>query len=309
MKIRKVTAAFFSPGGNVEKIAIAIGRTAAEMLEAEFEMFDFLPPGERDGVRNFDSDEFLIIGLPVFAGRLPNKILPFVQSGFRAAEASPDSSALCIPFVSFGNRSFDDGLSELVMEMRNSGFEIAGAAAVVGQHSFCETLAPGRPDEKDMEEIKNFSRDVCRNIISIKDEDVGSSSKETISAIGSMGFDKTKEGSKLVVPGNTPPGPYYTPLREDGERAVFLKAKPLTDAEKCDGCMDCANRCPMGSISQEDPSEVPGICIKCQACIKVCHADAKYFDDPDFLSHRKFLDSNHKEEKRNLFVLTEFCSF
>ena len=226
MKIRKVTAAFFSPGGNVEKIAIAIGRTAAEMLEAEFEMFDFLPPGERDGVRNFDSDEFLIIGLPVFAGRLPNKILPFVQSGFRAAEASPDSinddsntanddsntaldninagktaKPLCISFVSFGNRSFDDGLSELVMEMRNSGFEIAGAAAIVGQHSFCETLAPGRPDEKDMEEIKNFSRDVCRNIISIKDEDVGSSiidedigssiNNETTERIGDTGSDKT----------------------------------------------------------------------------------------------------------------------
>lgn len=292
MKIKKVTAAFFSPGGNVEKIAMTIGETAADILGAEFEIFDFLLPDAREKGRSFGADELLVIGLPVFAGRLPNKILHFVQNGFKAGKKARETSmnvpntsdkgnAICIPFVSFGNRAFDDGLSELVMEMRNSGFTVAGAAAVVGEHSFCGALATGRPDDEDLREVVRFSNQVCEKII----------------AADGTGIDD------ISVPGNTPPGPYYTPLRTDGEKAVFLKAKPATDKDKCNGCMDCVRRCPMGTIRAEDPTDVSGICIKCQACVKVCHAGAKYFNDPDFLSHRDYLDQHHREKKDNMFLL------
>ena len=43
----------------------------------------------------------------------------------------------------------------------------------------------------------------------------------------------------------------------------------------------------------ENPSEVNGICIKCQACIKKCPKDAKYFDDAAFLSHVAMLEQNY----------------
>ena len=96
-----------------------------------------------------------------------------------------------------------------------------------------------------------------------------------------------------------PPGPYYRPLRMDGEPAVFLKAKPKTDAGKCTNCGMCARVCSMGSIDSEDTSKVPGICIKCQACVARCPVGAKYFDDPDFLSHREMLETHYTEEKPN----------
>ena len=35
----------------------------------------------------------------------------------------------------------------------------------------------------------------------------------------------------------------------------------------------------MGSVDREDVSQVTGICIKCQACIKSCPNGAKYFTD------------------------------
>ena len=104
---------------------------------------------------------------------------------------------------------------------------------------------------------------------------------------------------ELIVDGNTPPGPYYRPMRADGEPAVFLKAKPCVDTDKCVRCGTCARVCPMGSIDPEDVANVPGICIKCQACVTHCPAGARYFDHPDFLSHRKMLEANYKEEKQN----------
>ena len=95
-----------------------------------------------------------------------------------------------------------------------------------------------------------------------------------------------------VFPGNHPAGPYYVPKGTDGQPAKFLKAKPVTDQEKCTQCGICAKACPMGSIDPSEKFEATGICIKCQACIKKCPTGAKYFDDEAFLSHRQMLMDN-----------------
>ena len=46
----------------------------------------------------------------------------------------------------------------------------------------------------------------------------------------------------------------------------------------------------MGSISKEDPTQVPGICIKCCACVKKCPVGAKYYDDDGYLYHQHELE-------------------
>ena len=285
MKINKVTGAFFSPTGNVEKTAVIIGRKAAEILGAEYAELNFGDPAVREKVYSFSEDELLVVGVPVYAGRVPNKILPFIQSGFKG------KGTKCIPFVCFGNRSFDDGLSELVMEMRGNGFSVAGAAAVVSEHAFCPVLATGRPDEEDIAEIVRFTEAVAGDIA---DADVSEDPACNATVT-----------NKDAIPGNTPPGPYYTPLKQDGTPAGFLKAKPQTDSEKCNNCMECVSKCPMGSIDPHDPRSVPGICIKCQACIHGCPEGARYFDDPDFISHREFLAENHTGRKENSFICIE----
>ena len=57
--------------------------------------------------------------------------------------------------------------------------------------------------------------------------------------------------------------------------------------------------CPMGAIDPEDVYSVPGICIKCQACVRKCTKHAKYFDDPAFLSHVAMLEHTFTEPKKN----------
>ena len=99
---------------------------------------------------------------------------------------------------------------------------------------------------------------------------------------------------RVSINGDAPVAPYYIPLGEDGQPAKFLKAKPQTDLDKCDHCGKCAAVCPMGSIDPKNTDEVPGICIKCQACIKYCPKGAKYFDDPRFLSHKAMLEKNYQ---------------
>ena len=55
-------------------------------------------------------------------------------------------------------------------------------------------------------------------------------------------------------------------------------------------CGLCAKICPMGAIDPNDPSHIPGTCIKCCACTTYCPSGAKKFDDPDFLSHTAMLE-------------------
>ena len=272
MEIRRVVAAYFSPTGNTEKLAKAMAEAAAEAAGLQPETLDFTYPNAREKTYEFGPDDLLIIGLPVYAGRLPNKILPFVQ------EKIEGDNTLSLPFVCFGNRAFDDGIAELVYELKNAGFRPAAAAAFATQHAFATSLAAGRPDEADIEDAKAIALGLWKSV-----QKAGSA----------------EDFAELTVDGNTPPGPYYRPKRVDGEPAVFLKAKPLTDEEKCVRCGTCARVCSMGSIDSEDVTNVPGICIKCQACVSRCPMGAKYFDDPDFLSHKEMLETNFTEKKSN----------
>ncbi|MGX8774037.1 MAG: 4Fe-4S binding protein [Bacillota bacterium] len=272
MEIKRVVAAYFSPTGNTEKLAKAMARAASEAAGLQPETLDFTRPEAREKTYEFGPDDLLIIGLPVYAGRLPNKILPFVQENLKGDDT------LSLPFVCFGNRAFDDGMAELVYEQKNTGFRPAAAAAFATRHAFATSLAAGRPKEADLEDAKAIALGLWKAV---------------------EAAESAEDFADLTVDGNTPPGPYYRPKRMDGEPAVFLKAKPLTDTDKCVGCGTCARVCSMGSIDSEDVTKVPGICIKCQACVTKCPMGAKYFDDPDFLSHKEMLETNFAEEKTN----------
>ena len=89
----------------------------------------------------------------------------------------------------------------------------------------------------------------------------------------------------------------------DGAPAKFLKAKPVTDLERCDSCGPCITLCPMGALDAQDVTQVPGTCIKCHACVRGCPSGAKFFDDPAFLSHRAMLEEHFTRPAQPEFYL------
>lgn len=94
----------------------------------------------------------MIFGTPVYAGRVPNKVLPMIQGLFQG------NDAFAVPVVTFGNRNYDNALIELRNGLENNHFHTIAAGAFVAQHAFTDQLAMMRPGKSDQEEIRGFAK-------------------------------------------------------------------------------------------------------------------------------------------------------
>ena len=271
-QFKRIVVLYFSPTGNARKAATEIGEKISQILQLPVEHMSFTLPKEREKEFVFGQDDIVICTTPVYAGRLPNKMLPFIQENIKG------NGAVAITVNVFGNRNYDNAPIEFYNEMKKNGFTVVAVAAVPTEHVFLEDIGHGRPSSQDMVVVLDFAEKAARKI---------------------------QEGNlsdELSVPGSYP-APYYIPLGVDNQPVQFLKAKPETHQELCDSCGACARRCPMGAISFEDMSLVPGICIKCQTCVKICHTKAKHFTDQAFLSHVQMLANNYTRPAEGVFVV------
>ncbi len=261
MTITKVWAVYFSATGTTKKIAEHIAKTAAEGLGADFGVLDFTLPGGREKPLRFGPGELVVFGTPVYAGRVPNVLLKYLNT-------MEGGGALAVPVVLYGNRDYDDALVELRDILEKGGLHTIAAAAFVGEHSFSYTLAKGRPDDADMETAAAFAGQIV--------EKIKSGGAPGPAPVGVKGTPAPYRG-------------YYQPRDSEGNPVDIRKVKPVTKP-RCINCLLCAQVCPMGSVSFEDVREVVGICIKCGACIKKCPVGAKVFEDAAFLYHKRELE-------------------
>lgn len=269
LPLHTVSAAYFSATGTTRRIASALAQEISESLHLPCKEYDFTTPSARKEPLRFSPGELVIFGTPVYAGRIPNLILPFVSSAL-------GNGALAVPIVLYGNRSFDDALMELRNTLEDGGFRTIAAAAFVGEHSFGRDLANGRPDANDLTLVSDFAKSI-----------------QTKLKAPSLDAPHVP----ISVPGNNPVGPYYRPTDGNGTFIDIRKVKPVT-SEDCTDCKWCAEHCPMGSISYEKVSEIPGICIKCNACVKGCPKGAKRFTDPGYLYHRDDIATRYRNPRK-----------
>lgn len=288
-KPARIYKIYFSPTKTTKKVVSILASAVANAVASSLQIFDydFTSPSAREGFPVLNSADLVIFGMPTYAGRLPNLIVPYLKDYVKG------NNALAVPVVTFGNRAFDNSLIELRDILQEKGFRTLAAAACACEHSFSETLGGGRPDEADSKEISEFAMRVAEILEGLEGRDLGLE-KADLSDLEIY----------VPVPGIDAQhnyGGYYQPQDRHGKPIDIRKVKPLTDNDKCGQCGFCAEICPMGAIDRNDASLVPGKCIKCGACTKLCPSKAKYYDDAGYLYHKSELEEVYARRASNQF--------
>jgi len=263
MEIKRVCQIYFSATGTTEKIVKTIAEEIAASSGLETFTYDFTLPAARESFPVLGPADIVIFGLPTYAGRLPNLMLPYLNS-------IRGGGALAVPVVTFGNRAFDNSLIELRNILEDHDFHTVAGGAFSCEHSFSYDLGAGRPDAEDLAEARAFAEAICQELQQICTSD--------------------SVPQPVHVDGDPEAG-YYQPRDRKGVFIDIRKVKPLTDPDKCVDCGLCARTCPMGAIDPSDVRSVPGKCIKCCSCFKKCPAEAKYFEDAGYLYHKEELEA------------------
>jgi NAD-dependent dihydropyrimidine dehydrogenase PreA subunit/flavodoxin len=266
-------AFYFSATGTTKKIVSAIaGRMSEELVgETGVNDIDFTLPEARKQSVSFGREDLVVVGVPVYAGRVPNVLLKFLKTVV-------GNGAWAVAVVVYGNRNYDDALIELRDILAADGFRVVAGGAFIGEHSFSRTLGRNRPDEQDIAKAVDFAGRVCKKI----------------AAPGEI--------STVAVKGSRPYRDYYKPKDKNDNPVDIRKVSPKTN-KNCIDCKLCAELCPMGSIDAGNVSNITGICIKCCACIKNCPVGAKYFDDENYLRHKHELEVEFAERREPEFFL------
>jgi ferredoxin len=245
LKIQKARLVYFSPTITTKAIleSIAEGMRADAVKNIDVT----LPNVDRHNFPEMENDEVLVIGSPVYAGRIP-------EIAVRRFQKLKSKGNPAVIVVLYGNREYEDALLELSDLATAAGFVPIAGSAFIGEHSFSTEstpLAKGRPDASDIRCAREF----------------GASVGQLLQSVHSF-----REIRSLKLPGNRP----------FKEHANLPKASPFTENDRCTACGTCAAACPSGSISINETSSTNAeTCILCCACVKVCPENARTLKDPN----------------------------
>jgi ferredoxin len=247
--MKKITLVYFSPTKTTETVLRGITQGLAQSLGisgSEITAVNFTPPKIRSTVlAPFDDNDIVLLGAPVYAGRLPADAADF----FKKLTASGTPAILT---VVYGNREYEDALLELKDVASACGFIPVAGAAFIGEHSFASTdipVAMNRPDENDLKQAEDFGNNT------------GTLLKKT---------NDLKKIAALEVPGNFP--------YKEGMGTGAPDFIEVTDA--CTECGICAAACPSNAIDADNGfATIAADCILCCACIKACPEQARLMTD------------------------------
>ena len=272
--MKKITLVYFSPTKTTETVLRAITQGLAQSLEisgSEITAINVTHPEIRDTVlAPFDDNDIVLLGAPVYAGRLPADAADF----FKKLTASNTPAILT---VVYGNREYDDALLELKDVASACGFIPVSGATFIGEHSFASTEIPvaiNRPDEKDRKQAEDFGADTGKLLKKTKN---------------------LKKISALKVPGNFP---YKEGMGKGAPDFI-----EVTDS--CTNCGICAAACPSNAIDVEHGFTTIAVdCILCCACIKACPEQARLMKDGPIKDKAKWLNETCSTPKPVQFFFT-----
>jgi flavodoxin len=203
MELPQAKLIYFSPTGTTQQVLQAIARGIGAQ---DVDDLNLTLPDDANKTIPPLADELVIIGAPVYGGRLPMEAV----KRFKQIRANQTPAVLVLVY---GNREFEDALLELKNLAIELGYNPIAGAAFIGEHSFATQdipIANGRPDDQDIQMAMDFGAQVRRKLAALP---------------------SATTPVDLAVPGKFP---YEAP----GSRP--MAAAPVTNAQACTLCGLCA---------------------------------------------------------------------
>jgi len=264
MEFKRIKMAYFSPTKTTKKV---LENIAKEIGIDEVVDCDLTHSKETSQTIETFSDEIVIIGAPVYAGRLP----VVAVERFRQLKAN---NTMAILIVVYGNRAFEDALLELKNLAIDLGFNPFAGAAFVAEHSYSTDelpIAVGRPDSLDIEDTMKFALKIKEKIKNL----VTSQTQIDLDIPGDFPY-------KDAMPPNT--------------------VAPVVNESLCDECGMCIDICPTGAIFESMETDA-SLCIRCCACVKNCPDEARVIEDIEWKAMGTRLNANCSARKKPEFFL------
>jgi Pyruvate/2-oxoacid:ferredoxin oxidoreductase delta subunit len=167
-KSKRIGVLYFSPTHTTKKIckAIAFGMGVKDPVDLNITIPDFRAKLTSNPNAFLDNIDHLIIGAPVYSGKLPIQVIECLQS-------ISGNEKECTAVVVYGNRDYGIALHQMVEILSNNNFNVLAAGTFIGQHSYSDIIpvAIGRPDNTDLEKAYNFGLESLNksNYLSLKD--------------------------------------------------------------------------------------------------------------------------------------------
>ena len=248
----------FSPTGGTKKVADIL---AKEIFNSCTDI-DLCIPEADINYPVLTNDDICIIAVPSFGGRVPEQNIERIR---RFSGNGAKAILVCI----YGNREYEDTLTELQDEAGKAGFCVAAAVSAIAEHSIARQFAKGRPDSDDEKVLKGFAKQI-----------------------------KVKLDNKDYEMHTAIPGSHNT-YKECGKSGPM----PQT-SDSCVSCGICAKGCPVSAIDFDNPKITNSDkCISCMKCIAVCPVKAKFLDENVLNALSERLSKVCSERKENeLFI-------
>jgi Pyruvate/2-oxoacid:ferredoxin oxidoreductase delta subunit/flavodoxin len=150
---KRIGVLYFSPTNTTKKICKAIASGMGEKYPVDLNITfpDFRAKLTSNPNKFLDTTDHLIIGAPVYSGKLPIQVIKCLKSII-------GNGKKCTAVVVYGNRDYGNALYQMVKILTNNNFNVHSAGTFIGQHSYSDIIpvAVGRPDKTDLEKAHKF---------------------------------------------------------------------------------------------------------------------------------------------------------
>lgn len=227
-----ITQVVFSPTGGTQRVADIITSQWGDSCKK----VDLTDINADYSAVSLGKEDIAVVAVPSYGGRVPGAAVDRLK-------VISGNEAKAIMICVYGNRAWEDTLTELQDVLESSGFVCVAAVAAVAEHSVFRQFAEGRPDKDDMAELTDFAVRIQKKL------DLGDISTPKLE--GNHGIYKEYKGIPFKPEGNS----------------------------KCISCGLCSEKCPVGAIDPSDPRKTDkNKCISCMRCVRLCPQHARGFN-------------------------------